>query len=564
MQGQVAVTEMLQGSITILASPNDVSSLDVENMLQTSFSGNNLSDYLDELRMSSDPVLQRLFDISYGIPLGIPDLVANGMTGNGDRATGAEPQESEVGSMSAVWVVILICGSVGLVGMAVVGFLMHSRRSEGLRNALGIKTSNSGGTFDQGSPTSMEPQLIRRMQSIDMSDSPGGQGQEVRLEDDELPEGTHHDVVFGDMQSEITSVYSYVDRTGLNESIMTDDQSYSLAPSYLMRRSNAHGEDASQGLTSPAAEHGSSSVMWSVMDGLGDKSPCNDTNNKDSENSPSRLVISASRPNPDENDIYIFNDDDVSLVSETSEMMSSKILHVETEDGRPASPIGNESFRSSMESNIQTLPDQPSPTSEDLQKFNIDPVKVEQEETPAKRASLATVLRPKENQPLNDLSQVMETSETSRNNISRASTEGRLSAPSSAVKNRSRRSNNVDQSKEESTDDDSSLFMGPDSFAKENIPGNTKLLTLGESDKVGLSGAKNPYQIAPLFRSSARLSEKDKLQMGLRRNPSRDDSSLAESMVYPGSYAVADFRDDMSISTTGSRRRSPLSTMASF
>ena len=133
---------------------------------------------------------------------------------------------------------------------------------------------------------------------------------------------------------------------------MTDDQSYSLAPSFLVRKSNAQGEDSSPGLTSPENER-NGSVMWSVMDGLGDqslayKSPVNNGDRKPSaETSPSRLVISATRPQADENELYIF-DDNVSLVSETS---ASKITQVDTVDGRTASP-GNDSFRSSIDGSL--------------------------------------------------------------------------------------------------------------------------------------------------------------------------------------------------------------------
>lgn len=301
---------------------------------------------------------------------------------------------------------------------------------------------------------------------------------------------------------------------------MTDDQSYSLAPSYLVRKSNAAAEEYSNQEENPALEQNSSN-MWSVMDGLDHASP-NQNNRKTAENSPSRLVISANR-HQDDNDIYIF-DDEVSLVSETSGM-GSKITITETEGGFSARP--------------------PSP-----------PRSAEEEMEPP---NVTSVLRPKEKDSAVDLSQVMETSESSRN-VSRASTGGRRSAPSSAAKNRS--------NKEESTDDDSSLFMGPESFSKENVPQNKKVVSLGEENKIPASDKKDSYLIAPLFQTTSLLSEKDKQHLGVVRVPSRDDSSLGESMILPGSYAVADFRDDMSISTAGSSRRhrgkASISTLASF
>ena len=474
----------------------------------------------------------------------------------------------------------MVCGIVGLVGLVVACYCMNNRDSEGFMSGLGLKFTHTG-SYSHGSPTSsMEPQLIRRMQSMDMHDSADGQVRDVKLDDDELPEGTQgNDVTFGDMQSEITSVYSYVDRTGLNESIMTDDQSYSLAPSFLVRKSNGQGEDTSPGLTSGTEER-NGSVMWSVMDGLGDnslayKSPVNAVKTTEAEGSPSQLVISATRPPADENELYIFNDD-VSLVSETSEMVGSKITQVDTVDGRTASP-GSDSLRSSIDGSliksvitrtksVDSFPAQAPPQ----QQEDAADEKEDSDKPTDLRPSLTSVLRPKQNKPLGDLSHVTESSEISRN-TSRASIEDNISAPSSVSKNRSRRSSNMDRSKDLSTDDDSSLFMGPDSFSKENIPGNSKILSLGEENKLRPSDEKNPYNIAPLYRGSGSgsglLSDKDKQQLGILRTASKDDSSLAESMQYPGSYALADFRDDMSISTHGSRPRGTkyaVATMASF
>lgn len=562
MEGQTAVTEMLQGSITL-----SVSQVDVKALFLTAFSGNNLSAYLERLREADDPKLRTVLDTSYGIPLGIPDT---GNTNTGGR-TEDSVQEKEDGGMGGLWIGILICGAAGLVGLLGVGFVILSRHSDLFRRTLGLKKANTG-SFSHGSPTSLEPQLIRRMQSVDMVDSPNAQGQEVKLDDDELPEGTRGEITFGDMQSEITSVYSYADRNGLNESVMTDDQSYSLAPSFLMRKSQGQDDGYNDdGVASAGDGENSNSVMWSVTHGLGDqslvnKSPQNNNNTtskSSAENSPSRLVISASRPATDEHDTYIF-DDDVSLVSETSETVTSKMMQMPTVDCRPASPIpNNESFRSSMESNIKsvTIQEQSSePTNnkpDGIQKTNCD------EE---KHPSFAAVLRPKDAaEPTTDLSQVVEASETSRN-TSRASTEGRLSAPSSVSKSRSRRSSVVDSHpKEESTDDDSSLFMGPDSFAKENLQDNM-VLSLGDGNKVAPADDKKVYRIAPLFRSAGRLSDKDKDQLGVSRVSSKDDTSLAESIAYPNAYAVASFRDDMSISTNGSRPRTKhsVATMASF
>lgn len=562
IDGETAATEMLQGSLSLEVATEQADSINVDDLIRAAFSGNPLSTYLITLRMSSDPVLNTLSDVTYGIPLGVPDTVSNGSRGT--------RQEDSSSSKSGLWVIILVSGVVGLFGMLAAGFLVLSRNSENFRTAVGLKAAHTG-SHSHGSPTSsMEPQLIRRMQSVDMHDSPNGQGQEMKIDDDELPEGTQggEDINFGDMQSEITSVYSFVDRTGLNESIMTDDQSYSLAPSFLVRKSIAQGEDSSPGLTSPTDER-NGSVMWSVMDGLGDqslayKSPENAAKKSAAENSPSRLVISATRPNTDDNELYIF-DDDVSVVSETSEMVASKITQMDTLDGRTASP-GNDSYRSSLDGSLikSVISRTKSLESYNGSQQDVADDKEDNNDEPTELPpNLASVLRPKDNAP--DLSQVMETSEISRN-TSRASTEGPRSAPSSAKKDRSRRSTNLDHSKEESTDDDSSLFMGPDSFAKENLPDNSKILSLGEENKVTPSDEKNPYNITPLCRTSGRLSDKDKMQLGIRRVTSKDDSSLAESMVYPGSYAVADFRDDMSISTVGSRRgtKYSITTMASF
>ena len=552
MEGQTAVTEMLQGSLTLSNSQADVPEL-----IRAAFSGNNMSTYLERLRAADDVKLQKVLDTSYGIPLGIED------TGNANGGRTTSDWEDNNDGGNGLLIGIIVCGAAGVLGLLAVGFVMLSRHSTAFRRTIGLKMTTSG-SFTHGSPTSMEPQLIRRMQSVDMVDSPNVEGQENRLDDDELPEGARaEDVTFGDVQSEITSVYSYADKTGLNESVMTDDQSYSLAPSFLMRKSHTHqGDD--EDIDGPGEGENNSSNLWSVMDGLGDQSLAHRspqiihaTRNLAGDNSPSRLVISATRHATDENDTYIFNDD-VSLVSETSENMNSRIMRAPMVDSRPASPIpNNESFRSSMESNIKSVT---------TRSHSLEPANNKQDGTEEKRPSFTAVLRPKDVPKTSaELSHVMETSETSQSS-SRGTGEGRLSAPPSASKNRSRRSSTVDSvSKEESTDDDSSLFMGPDSYPKENLPDNGKILSLGEGNKVSPAEDKNTYRIAPLFRTTGRLSDKDKGQLGVHRVSSKDDTSLAESMTYPNAYAVASFRDDMSISTQGSRQRKYyVGTKASF
>lgn len=195
MEGQIAVTEMLQGSLSLLVPADQVDKIDVEALLLKAFSGNALFNYLERLRMTSDEQLARTLDVSYGFPSGVPDVVANPSQGDGDS-------EGDGGfSLSGLWIGILACGTVGMIGLLAVGVVVLTRSSDQFHNDVGLKTTNTG-TFTNGSPTSMEPQLIRRMQSVDEDVTPRGEGIELKLDDDELPEITREeDVVFNDMVS---------------------------------------------------------------------------------------------------------------------------------------------------------------------------------------------------------------------------------------------------------------------------------------------------------------------------------------------------------------------------
>ena len=523
---QIVITEMLQGTI-YLTNPTILDSAIVENMLRNAFSGNALANYIQSLQLSSDPVLSRVEDVTFGIPLGIPNTIENPGEGFGDVSMDPEQDDNDSG-VDVIWIIVAVCGSLGLLGLLLVTFVYCSRNSGNLREMLGLKANRTG----LSSPTSsMEPQLIRRMQSVDMP-SPTGE----RPENDELPEGTQGDnVMFNDMASEITSVYSYLDRTGVNESMMTDDHSYSIAPSLLGKANPSEDTRDSLAIADLAVEN-SMSGMWSLTDGLV-KSPQKASTNEVSD------------------DIYIFNDDEgISLGSDPSELLVTS----PRASNADSSPEKNTSPRSSFEegSQIQSLVSRNSTFDSIFQSLEVEETQAKPVAEKAK-ASIVSVLRPNQ-----DLSEVVEVSEASHS-ISRMSMDGQHSVPSSAVKNTSAPSSTQEAAKAESMDDDdSSLFMGPDSLTKENRQTNSKLLALGEENKVGPSQEKDSYRIAPLFQ---RLSDKDKEQMGIRRVASRDDSSVGDSIVYPGSYAIADFRDDMSISTAGSRsRRHSVSTKASF
>lgn len=196
MEGQVAVTEMLQGSMSLLIPSGEADDVNVDEIFGKAFSGNELFEYLERLRMTADEQLVRIMDISYGIPLGIPNLNMDPDGNNGSEET----NNDKGNSLSGLWIGVLVCGTVGMIGLLAVGYVVLTRSSDKFRDAVGLKPANTG-SITHGSPTSLEPQLIRRMHSVD-DDSPRGEGQEMKLDDDELPEITREeDVVFNDMVS---------------------------------------------------------------------------------------------------------------------------------------------------------------------------------------------------------------------------------------------------------------------------------------------------------------------------------------------------------------------------
>jgi hypothetical protein len=559
LNGQVAITESLQGTL-YFASPVVLDADGVEELIRNAFTGGDLSDYVAMLEDSVDPVLSRVATVAYGIPLGIPDTVQ----GVPNERPGNLEQKDDDSSIKIIWIVVAVCGSLGILGLVTVACVSHARNGQQrYRRFFGLKANNTS----LSSPTSsMQPQLIRRMQSVDLP-SPTSEGQGNVLYDDDLPERTQgDDVVFNDMQSDITSVYSYLDKTGLNESCLTDDHSYSIAPSLLMRKSGSKAEGDGQGPTNDGVGEDDASSMWSVLDGIvnGDIStmeqhiPTAGSSSPPADYSPESRNMSPEQQSTEKNALYIFNDDDaISFGSDTSEVQNSKAMNLDS------SPIGKRSLQCSFDdSQIKSLvePD----TSEDSEKAKefMEELEKDQDASVEDYASHSSALRSKQG-----LSHVSEVSETS-GSTNRTSADVQASATSSnSASNKSlERSLMEDNQKEESTDDDSSLFMGPDAFPKENHPDKANVLSLGEENKVGSSDEQGPYRIAPLFRGSRQLTEKDKDALGIRPAASRDDSSIGESMIYPGSYAIADFRDDMSISTAGSRtgRKYSVSSKASF
>jgi hypothetical protein len=565
VDGQVAVTEVLQGTL-YFASPVVMDDDTVEALIRNAFTGGDLSDYVDMLEDSVDPVLSRVATVAYGIPLGIPDTV-QGLSN--DRPGNLERDDNGDSSNKVIWIIVAVCGSLGVLGLVTVACLSRSHNgSHRYRRFFGLKENSTG----LSSPTSsMQPQLIRRMQSVDVPSPTSGEGRQGNiLYDDELPEGTQgDDVVFNDMQSDITSVYSYLDKTGLNESCLTDDHSYSIAPSLLVRKSDSKAPQGgdNEGGTDDIMGEDDASSMWSVLDGIvnGDVSTMQQQQQRilstgsspPADYSPESRTISPEQRTVENNALYIFNDDDaLSFGSVTSDVKNSKSMNLDS------SPIRNKSLENSFDaSQIRSLEEVNSSNDSTEAKEFVQELEKPKAAPQQDRKSLASILRSKIG-----LSHVSETSEAS-GNTSRVSADGHVSTSSTSAKEkRVEQAMFEENQKEESTDEDSSLFMGPETFPKENQSDNANVLSLGEDNKVGSSDEKDPYRITPLFRGSRQLSEKEKEQLGIRPMASQDDSSLAESMIYPGSYAIADFRDDMSISTTGSRnsRKYSVATKASF
>jgi hypothetical protein len=260
--------------------------------------------------------------------------------------------------------------------------------------------------------------------------------------------------------------------------------------------------------------------------------------------SKTKLMFSAEKDKTGQNNgIYIF-DDDVSVVSEQDSKISQpredpKIVDTAGRHDSPSNPNG---------SSIKVVG-----------KADVD----SENGTDGDGCRLAFC----------DLSQVAEGSESSSRVSSSSEMSGKLDRKLSMDKENALGGKmlmtGVDDSEIESDgeDDDDSLFMRPTLGLKTDgaSPSAGKTVLLSNENK--LSIIKDELRIGPLARGGDQLTAKEKKHMFIMDRTaggSFDDSSL-NSIRLPGNLNVHDFRDDMSLSTTGSTNgKLALASMASF
>ena len=398
-----------------------------------------------------------------------------------------------------LWIAILAGGGAALMGVAVVVFVLCRRRR---RTSVHELQTKEGGTIAP-SGSGGDP-----MTSVE-ADASGTAAKDLEAAESEY--GEEDSRIY--TQSDVTSVYSYIENNTVIDSIL-GDQNYSMAPSVLYDKDDETVQ----------------SKMWSVMDGL-DQSVVQP---KD-QGSPSRMVVGSSKR--DNFMIFADSDDDLSLVSEKPLLanVAQRPWRMEsmTDPEEPqASPMKFVDQKKtsdwttgdySPDENIKILRKVVSHDSGDVR-------------SPDPRPNSRSVLSPVEESLMSP-----ESSSNGESLHEKRSPDSVMAADSFMA-----------------SDDDSSLFMGPEPDTK----GSKKIQELSADNRV--DSGRDFYRVDPATRGRNQLSEKEKEQLRIgRANPvgqSDDDSSIQ----IPGYQAL---HDDSSVSTSGTSARNskyPIASMSSF
>jgi hypothetical protein len=644
----VAATEALKGSVVFdTAAMNNSSSSFLDNQNHSSFSvaldrrvksafqdEEALKEYMSSIQASSDPILKRTVQVTLGLPRDPSTSVSGFSRGQGvEVESGGDDETSSLTDFewNPLWIAILVGAAIGVLGLCTVGtYLFWARRLHRRRLESGVVKATLTGSFTYGdhaddddnnnSPHSANlgasPSGVvvlsrggRRGFPSDNRNSGGGSGRgrpsspqsmassSISRRDSRLLladiTGDSEDAMLADLQSECTSVYSYIEKSTVAgaESITTmqmiammEDDASIVTPcpgtsSYYRQKGATTPDTADKKGTSNRMDLSS---MWSVMDGLdapavmaiqdnttdeesGEIEEFHDEEEEEKKSesfdediiaphvtgrkkiipaSHTKLMFSAEKDKSGQNNgIYIF-DDDVSMVSEKS---SSSKVSQPREDPKIVDTAGrHESPSNPNASSIKVVG-----------KAEVDSENGGTDGEDGCRLAFC------------DLSQVAEGSESSSRVSCSSVTSGKLDRKLSMDKeNAVGKLLDDSEIESEGDEDDDSLFMRPTLGLKTTeaaSPSVGQTVLLSNENKV--SPGKDAFRMrGPSAMGGDKLTPQEKKHMFImERTPggSFDDSSL-HSIRLPGNLNTPEFRDDMSLSTTGSTSGKPAKMMASF
>ena len=564
----------------------------LQQRVEQAFEGDAMDRYLDRLQESDDDTLRRV-QIAYK---GLPSDTPGSSTAN--TATGSESDVTEpFFEWNTFWIVVVAGAGAGVIALgcvcSAVGYrccCSGSRQKGKDENgkALELDPTKSSDTQGPNSSDSDDPQHMSKS-SEDVAaagdakeDGPDGAAKETAFTMGSRPRPINpFDSSFSENESlgldddgsscnqyqpsEITSVYSYIDEA--NNTLLNDDQSYSVAPSLMYDR------------LAPDDQSLVSRGMWSVADGLTYNDP-----NSGAAGGPSKDALSSSRPSASlpprpplalygsgnsRGRILIFpdkgragtgaeggnvpDDDDISMVSDGLAPEPTMLLQRQdtgrSDDDRADAPEAP-TQSALLDRPVTDLPTR-SPLEVFVAPYSSGGADDDEDDDSASEASYGPTKANKSNLPIR-------------------LSKGSLGISVRVRKNKEDLLNNqaIAAAMGESTsDDDSSLFMGPD------LGQGGQLLQLSAKDKVDPSRGTDEFRFGPLPRGGRVLTDQEKqhLQLGVNTELNHTGGNHKQPFSMPLTYSTAAEEkkdDEASVSTSGSAPGSggnyPIDSMASF
>jgi len=487
---------------------------ELQQLVDGAFEGEAMDRYTSLLRVSADdPSLRSVKRVykGWGEALDIPPAT------EAESENEGESENEDVGNgfeWNVFWIAIVAGGGAGLIGICLAAGCLCRRSYNRAGMNRDILQAKSTAT-DKSSPSGkISPRERDDTMEPTGHDEESPEESSVEDEDDASRAGRYP------AASEVTSVYSYIE-----DHTLGDDQSYSVAPSMMYGMSHIVGDD--QSLVSR---------MWSVADGFTDPMP--------NEREAPAVYVSTPVSSGKGLSFPYGEDDDVSMVSADG----NKDQRVDTDSDIEDGVDGDDD----EEERPQPLPDS----------------------SPYDKVDYSTNDFTKDDgSMLSDMESVDARLPFTQRLEAASKTSADTPTGGSVKKLRAKYENNINnkeimESSMDSSDDDSSLFLGPNigRYSKPQPTGS--ILSLSSSDKLNAS-ADNEFRIGPLNRGTKVLTDKEKKHLGL--SGAREQSSMSEdesSLALPPMYlSPEENKNNISVSTMGSAGiggNYPIASMASF
>jgi hypothetical protein len=510
--------------------------------------------------------------------LGLPvDLVQN-LTFGVDKAeseTATTSSSKEMTNMlngdmfksfewNTFWISVVAGGGCGAIGVFAIGCFLFSRHRAYVKSAqLGLSPTLSFSPrsgLDEDSSSSGDEVLRVRISpgsnnnfnrsgisnvpnrprsSPRLSQSPSKRSAPQRIkpivepivDDEEYP------------PSEATSVYSYIDNSTLNGSLI-DDQTISLAPSHMYSRIEGVGDED----TVP-----SRSNLWSIIDGLDPPAHVDNTDvsieEKDyiideEKGSPSHMVVGT---RPEQCFIFADSDDDLSLISEKPLLSQSQQRMMDDSDITKPEPAS--SPRKYNVASAVPLPWKGGASTSAKPAVETERISISELSYSAKKK--------KNRGPLSPVEELQRIGEDNSSLDSGTSSSHR----SNSDKENSVRHSMMPSDVETTSDDDSSLFLGPDPSRYGMLPDDNKIVALSPEARVqpraGLQG-NSPLRA----NGTTTLTERERMQLGHlnRSDPIVSDDDDDDGVPLPSYYAL----HDETSTSSNSQQHNLIKSVASF